>query len=262
MNTKTTKVNGQFWKNVMIGGVPGILIGAVGTGLAESAFAAEPDDVVVDPVSPDLDPLPVAEVSDDMSFGEAYASARGQVGPGGVFEWRGNVYNTYNAEEWNAMSPEDRAEFADRLAATPVEIEQIQVEGEDVQPDEVPLHNPSNEEEAHEEDVVGELDVEVEEVGVVVMEDGSEVVVATGHVDGHSALMADVDNDGIIDAMAVDANDNDVIEDNEFIDTTDAGLTVDDAVLLAENNLSDDPSADLYGDTPDYFNDADTSAFA
>ena len=37
----------------------------------------------------------VAEVSDDMSFDEAFASARKQVGAGGVFEWRGKLYGTY-----------------------------------------------------------------------------------------------------------------------------------------------------------------------
>lgn len=262
MDTKTTKTNGQFWKNVMIGGIPGILIGSIGTGLVESAFAAQSGEVTPDPVTPALSPLSVAEVSDDMSFGEAYAAARGQVGPGGVFEWRGNVYNTYNAEEWDAMSPEDRAEFAERLTVTPVEVEQLPAEENDIQPDDVPANNPSNDDHTHEDEVVGEPDVEIEEVGVVVMEDGSEVVMATGQVEGHSALMADVDCDGVIDVMAVDTNDDDIIDDNEFIDTTDAGLTVEDAVLLAENNMSGDPSSDLYGGTPDYFNDADTSAFA
>ena len=257
MNTKTTKTNGQFWKSVMIGGIPGILIGSVGTGLAESAFAAQSGEV-----TPALSPLSVAEVSDDMSFGEAYAAARGQVGPGGVFEWRGNVYNTYNAEEWDAMSPEDRAEFADRLTVTPVEVEQLPADDNDVQPDDVPANNPSNDDHTHEDEVVGEPDVEIEEVGVVVMEDGSEVVMATGQVEGHSALIADVDCDGVIDVMAVDTNDNDIVDENELIDTTDAGLTVEDVVLLAENNMSGDPSSDLYGGTPDYFNDADTSAFA
>lgn len=262
MNTMTTKANGQFWKNVMIGGIPGILIGAVGTGLVESAFAAKPGEVTPNPVTPALTPLPVAEVSDDMSFGEAYAAARGQIGPGGVFEWRGNIYNTYNAEEWDAMSPEDRAEFADRLTVTPVEVEQLPADDNDVQPDDVPMNNTSNDNQTHENEVVGELDVEIEEVGVVVMEDGYEVVMATGQVEGHSALIADVDCDGVIDVMAVDTNDNDIVDENELIDTTDAGLTVEDVVLLAENNISGDPSSDLYGGTPDYFNDADTSAFA
>ena len=47
------------------------------------------------------------------------------------------------------------------------------------------------------------------------MEDGSEVVMATGQVEGHSALMADVDCDGVIDVMAVDTNDDDIIDDSD-----------------------------------------------
>lgn len=50
-------------------------------------------------------------VNDSMSFGEAFAAARAEVGPGGVFEWHGQTYNTYNAGEWNAMSDEQKADF-------------------------------------------------------------------------------------------------------------------------------------------------------
>lgn len=257
MKTESTKRNGQFWKNVMIGGVPGILIGSLGTGVATSAFAQTNED----PVS-ELSPLPIAEINDDMSFGEAFAAARAQVGPGGVFEWRGNVYNTYNADEWNAMSPEDRAEFADRLSETPIEIE---VE------DNVTDNGGSNEtviqaepatdnNQEHEAEIVGEVDMQVEEVGVVVMEDGSEVILATGQMDGHFMVLTDVDSDGAIDAMAVDYNDNGEVDQNEMID--DADLTVGDVLLLAENNIADNPADDLYAGTPDYINDADTSAFA
>lgn len=38
-------------------------------------------------------------VNDEMSFNEAFAAARSEVGAGGAFEWRGNVYGTYYAEE-------------------------------------------------------------------------------------------------------------------------------------------------------------------
>lgn len=279
VKSQPAKRNTQFWKNVMIGGVPGILIGAAGTGLATAASATTP---VVDPVEPspaELSPLPIAEVSDDMSFGEAFAAAREQVGAGGVFEWRGNVYNTYSEEEWGAMSPEDRAEFADRLSVTPIEIEEeVTPEVQEVVPEEPVETEPEEPVETepeedvnagngtdveHDEEVVGEVvDVQIEEVGVVEMEDGSEAVMAVGQMDGHTALLADVDNDGVFDVMAVDNNDNDVAEESELIDISEDNITVDDAVLLAQNNIADDPSAELYAGTPDYVNDADTSAFA
>lgn len=264
MKTESTKRNGQFWKNVMIGGIPGICIGSAGTVFAKSLFNDTPVKPVnpVDPVDPELGPLQVAEVDDEMSFGEAFAEAREQVGPGGVFEWRGNVYNTYRIEEWEAMSDADRMEYADRLSMTPVEVtvseeNPVSQEGEQTTGDDVITG-----EEGPADDVVGEPDIYIEEVGTVAMEDGSEVVMAVGQYDGHAALMADMDNDNVIDAMAVDHNDNGEIEDNEIVSVEGEGLTVEDVVLLAENNLAEDPTGDLYPDTPDYMNDADISAYA
>lgn len=60
--------------------------------------------------------IPVAHsVTDDMSFSEAYAAARAEVGPGGAFSWHGQVYSTYTAAEWNAMSPQEQASFNDHF---------------------------------------------------------------------------------------------------------------------------------------------------
>ena len=50
-------------------------------------------------------------VDDSMSFSQAFAAARHEVGPGGLFEWRGNTYGTYYANEWNAMSADDKAQY-------------------------------------------------------------------------------------------------------------------------------------------------------
>lgn len=55
---------------------------------------------------------PLAEgVDDSMSFGDAFKTARAEVGPGGIFEWRGNLYNTYIKPEWDAMDKSERADF-------------------------------------------------------------------------------------------------------------------------------------------------------
>lgn len=82
-------------------------IGAAGSAVAASIIGDEeeavPDDheddsaegesEIVEPVQDD----PV--VNDEMSFGEAFAAARAVYGPGAMFEWHGNVYNTYYKEE-------------------------------------------------------------------------------------------------------------------------------------------------------------------
>ena len=56
------------------------------------------------------DPVPLNE--DGQSFAEAFADARQELGPGGVFEWNGNLYNTFYAEELNNMTPEQLSEWS------------------------------------------------------------------------------------------------------------------------------------------------------
>lgn len=58
------------------------------------------------------------EVNDNMAFKEAFETAREQIdGGGGVFEWRGNIYNTYSEDEWNTMSEEDKNEYFNSIDA-------------------------------------------------------------------------------------------------------------------------------------------------
>ena len=57
---------------------------------------------------------PVASgVNDGMSFDEAFATARAETGPGGVFHWHGGIYGTYYKTEWDNMSSYAKSEFAD-----------------------------------------------------------------------------------------------------------------------------------------------------
>lgn len=63
--------------------------------------------------------VPVAHgVNDDMSFTEAFNTARTEVGPGGAFEWHGNIYHTYNKTEWDNMSDDDKAAFGQHFSWT------------------------------------------------------------------------------------------------------------------------------------------------
>ena len=102
----TAKKNG-IWKEVTIGAGTGILFGSAATLFTSAAGGKE------EPQHPQVDEhIPVATcVDDDMSFSQAFAAARAEVGPGGAFEWHGNLYNTFTAEEWNQLSAEERAEF-------------------------------------------------------------------------------------------------------------------------------------------------------
>lgn len=130
---KNVQQNENGWQSVTIGGVTGILMGA-GAMYAATAFGkeesvadqVEPADVKKEEGSSETpgknseeasshvaeNGLKVAEVDQNLSFGQAFQAAREAVGPGGVFHWHGGIYNTYRLEEWNAMSGTERQQFA------------------------------------------------------------------------------------------------------------------------------------------------------
>lgn len=63
-------------------------------------------------LSPEGDEIDVAtSVDDSMSFNEAFAAARRELGAGGIFVWHGNAYGTYYAEEWDSMSEGEKEEY-------------------------------------------------------------------------------------------------------------------------------------------------------
>lgn len=109
-NQKTSsKPEDNSWKRVTIAGTSAILLGA-GTVAASTLFSNEEADAD-DNVTDDSE-LHVAEVDQNLSFADAFAEARHQVGTGGVFHWHGNVYSTFTAEEWDSLTPAERDAFA------------------------------------------------------------------------------------------------------------------------------------------------------
>ena len=100
----------ETWKPVTIGGMTGILMGA-GTMFASQSLSTDEMPVVKSSEKP----LMEASVGGSQSFREAFQAARAELGPGGVFRWHGNIYNTYTVEEWNAMSKEEKDLFAQRV---------------------------------------------------------------------------------------------------------------------------------------------------
>ena len=110
------------WRKVIIGGVAGVALGAAASyavaqnvdvdDLLENSDdpdTQEPqdepqetqDEPQVEPQEPQVEP----QDYDDMSFGEAFAAARAELGPGEVFEWRGAEFSTYTKEEWDEVYP-------------------------------------------------------------------------------------------------------------------------------------------------------------
>lgn len=185
-------------------------------------------------------------VNDNMSFGEAFAAARAEVGAGGVFEWHGGIYNTYYEDEWASMSAADRAEFgshfswndhhndvadsqqhtvtnnedSDDVVATVVE----QPEDDDVVV--TVVDEPGNDEIATGSVLSLDDDHEVQILGVV-HDDSTGANMGGMMIDGHEAVVLDVDGDMTFDIIGIDVNDNHEFEESEQASISNEGLTVD-----------------------------------
>lgn len=172
----------------------------------------------------------VAHVDDSLSFSQAFAEARTQVGPGGVFEWHGRAYNTFYKEEWDHMSPEERAAF------------QASIDYDDILSD----------------DVVIEPEVEVRVLDVTKVDldgDGEAENAALLDINGNEVVIIDTDNDNVADVAVCDINDNEQLDEDEIADISGEGI-----MMPTEADI-DDGMVAMVDDTPDYVNDADTGLY-
>ena len=223
----------------------------------EQAYTTpEPEDVLL---ATD-EGIRIAQVDDNASFAEAFADARAQVGPGGAFEWRGHIYNTYYAEEWNNMSAEERAEYQ-------AKIDYETIAGDATEPVNVTnnTHYADQPAIASDAEMVDNDDNtdDVKVLGVEAVEDeyGNQMTIAAIEVEGEQALLVDVDNDGTMDALIVDENyDNQIDPNNEIFDIEDCNIETNDLIQMSMQNN------DVYyasnDNMPDYMNDADVSSMA
>lgn len=283
---KNKKKESGVWKRCLVGGIPGIILGAAGTFAGSELAAAEVVDeqhgasLNTDGADAEIHEVaPVAgSVNDEMSFAEAFAEARAEVGPGGVFSWHGQVYSTYNQNEWEGMSEEQRQEYSDSVSEADVKPEPytpsedaandgdeaVVVEQETTE-ENTPVEEDGN---SDDEEVIpventdgSETDIQVVEVSEVDSENGETGYVGVGEVDGHYAEFQDTDGDGAVDQIAVDSNDNGVIEADEIVSVEGEDVQISDLedIAVPEEQLPM-PDDDLYADMPDYTNDADISS--
>lgn len=174
-------------------------------------------------------------VTDAMSFNEAFAIARSEVGAGGAFEWRGNVYGTYYAEEWNNMTPAEKSDFYNHFSwnnidspsvngATYTEVASNNDDIEIVSVDHT--QSSANAGGASTVEVVS-TEPEIEVLGVVHdMSTGSNI--GGMSVDGQDVFLIDVDGDLEFDLMASDLNRNNVVDECEVVDIHGHGISVND----------------------------------
>lgn len=174
-------------------------------------------------------------VNDEMSFSEAFAAARSEVGAGGAFEWRGNVYGTYYAEEWNNMTPTEKADFNNHFSwnnidsssvtgATHTEVTSNHDDIEIVSVDHAQM--TANAGGGSTVDVIS-TEPEIEVLGVIHdMSSGSNI--GGMSVDGQDVFLIDVDGDLEFDLMASDLNRNNIVEEGEVVDIHGQGVSVND----------------------------------
>lgn len=269
------------WQKVTIAGVTGIMMGAgamhVGDAYATEDSAVSNDgDTLTQPATSHTaeNGVRVAEVDQNLSFGEAFAAARAEVGAGGVFHWHGRTYNTFTENEWDGMSDAEHHQFAQQVAP-------------EIQANEIPSehgHSIAQHHEAHhdqQDDVSPQVrqvsngqeeeqnEPEVHFLGVdqVQTEGGQTINVGHMTIAQEEVALVDMDNDMIFDVAVSDRNHNEQIDEGEVIDISDRQLSVTDFALAAEQEnqsemtahpeFASNPQDQLAEDMPDYMNDAD-----
>ena len=214
----------------------------------EPQAAPDPEDAIVATATG----VRVAQVDDNASFSQAFADARAQVGPGGVFEWHGRVYGTYYKDEWDNMTAEQKHEYQASIDYKDVISNERNVTHQDGS-----AHNASYQEgisaELDSQEVPSEdMDVHVLEVGQTDLNsDGVPENAAILEFNGHEILLVDIDRNGMADIALCDVDGDGQIE---YRDLTDENIGMPD--------LSD---GDAYlaqaNDAPDYMNDANVGLY-
>lgn len=224
-------------------GAAGIAGGIGLSAMASADDAKESADLAERHTVKPVGDVKVAEVNDDMSFSEAFASARKQVGAGGVFEWRGKQYGTYYKTEWDSMSQAEKDQYAanvfgtssSKSSTTPVQ-EQLQ---HDIPQEDLADNTQFS---VSGEDVKGELFG----VQTVTDENGNPMTIVAAKINGHNSMFVDADVDGYVDVAAMDANNNGELEDDEIVTLAKGAMPV--SALINELDepqpLADVPSAE------------------
>jgi len=227
------KTNNKTWKPVTISGFTGILMGAGAMKGVQMIQSSQTDSTAE--VDDHVEPLKTTAPSDGQSFREAFDTARAELGPGGIFSWHGNLYNTYSADEWNAMSDEEKNTFAQQVApeVSPEDIdtsELVQAENVETPADvdvDVTIAPTEEAPKTEEPDMVAandqsdksdDDDVRVVGFGEITLDNGQNVTVQELDYNGQRVAVIDLDQDGEADIAMSDLNNNRQMDEGEVID--------------------------------------------
>ena len=217
----------ESWKPVTISGMTGILMGT-GAMYAANAFAS--DDAA--PAEESVKDLQQLTSDGSLSFRQAFDAARAELGPGGVFRWHGNIYNTYTADEWNAMSHAEKQQFAERvnIEIPASQMKDDQLAGTETDDPDVTVIDTPHVSLNDNRVFVGTVNVDstpdnsdddgvrVLGYGPVQLENGQVIDVQELDMNGQRVAIIDVDRDGEPDYALSDANQNRQLDEGEVID--------------------------------------------
>jgi hypothetical protein len=179
-------------------------------------------------VIPD-EPVVSGNEYDGLSFEEAFAQAREDVGPGHYFEWHNDLYNTYYQDEWEGMSPTDQNAFLASIDGGMGPMDGVNTDAPEAlaeATEAVPADETESAVAVVEEPVVTEAEPSYAEV----------------EMDGHQVSLIDTDNDNVPNIMLLDTNE--VLLDEDGDHTLEAQGTYNPATEAVENILPlDNPVA-------------------
>ena len=122
----------SLFKNIGIAGAgiaSGAASGGIFLGLTNKSFEIPEEsenttntesgtsEINIEPLVPDLNIATM--ITTEMSFEEAFAAAREEVGAGGYFMYNDRWYGTYYAEEWANMTAEEKTAFSEAIFQHP-----------------------------------------------------------------------------------------------------------------------------------------------
>lgn len=258
---KKAKKKDHTWQKVVIGGTAGIALGAVASyfSTAKAVTAEEVKETEeteakeADNGNPLVDnSLEIADtVTDDMSFSQAFAAARAEVGPGGVFEWHSNIYSTYTAEEWDSMSAEEQDAYNDNFAwnhGSSSSSHSDDAAQQESKPQEEVAQDSNNSDDVPVQDVA--TDPEIEVLGVV-HDDVSGMNFGGLTIDGQEVVLIDVNGDETFDLIASDLNGDGELSEGEIVELPEQNITTD----HLGGFIDEDSNLYVENDDLDYTND-------
>lgn len=274
---KGGNVTSNLWKKVTFGTTTGILLGA-GAIQGVNHFTANHNgdtaqgtggsvSTEADATAPVYGDAPVAHVSDSISFDQAFASARAEVGPGGAFAWHGGIYGTYYETEWDAMSDEQRVAYTQsvhpEIAPQHVHVSQINEAHPDVVVD-VKVTD-SHETQSHHNDALPAYTDHSSDSQETFVEDNDDVhIVGQGDIQGHGAVALDMSGNYEADVVIIDIDDSNSLTDPDVV-VFRGGMatTIGDieegnppVSLIGDEHQVGMENPDVAPDMPDYMDDA------